>query len=555
MKIKADSKNKVTFNNRVDYCIGTGRMGLALTKEYYEELKLTQEKIGFSHIRGHGLFTDDMAIYHDFTFNGKRIVEYNYTYLDRVLDMYQSLGLAPFFELGFMPKQMASGDNSIFYWKGNTTPPKEYKDWANMVSTLLEHCVARYGEQVYDWPIEVWNEPNLPGFWKDANMEEYFKLFEVSYKAVKKVSKKFKVGGPAVCGIRDEFWIRSFLDFCRKKKLKPDFVTRHHYTTEMPERDGHYGYQRLSDPELGFANLKTSRDAIDSYPEFKGLPIHITEFNTSYIPNNPIHDTNINAAYMAQQLSRLGDVNESYSYWTFGDVFEEMGVPFSQFHGGFGLVAHHCIPKPTFWTFAFFKRLKNFAAKCIHRDDTSVIVSDGKGGYAGVIWNMSEKETDADITIELGEKLASKKAAEGKTADSKDITAIAKSLGGKTCYTVLTDLVDEEVCNPLKIWHDLGEPKYPSDAQVDIIKKGSRPLAQSAIAEAKAGKLSLNFKLGAYGIRYFTVKPVEIEGDAGYDYEKIEKVSCADLKKFGKKTAAKSAGTKKAVKKTVTKKK
>ena len=70
-------------------------------------------------------------------------------------------------------------------------------------------------------------------------------------------------------------------------------------------------------------------------------------------------------------------------------------------------------------------------------------------------------------------------------------------------------------------------------------------MTQSDIAEAKAGKLSLNFKLGAYGIRYFTVKPVEIEGDAGYDYEKIEKVSCADLKKFGKKTAAKSADTKK----------
>ena len=36
MKIKADSKKKVLFNNQVDYCIGTGRMGLALTKEYYE---------------------------------------------------------------------------------------------------------------------------------------------------------------------------------------------------------------------------------------------------------------------------------------------------------------------------------------------------------------------------------------------------------------------------------------------------------------------------------------------------------------------------------------
>ena len=40
------------------------------------------------------------------------------------------------------------------------------------------------------------------------------------------------------------------------------------------------------------------------------------------------------------------------SYWTFGDVFEEMGVPFTPFHGGFGLVANGCITKPTFWTFA-----------------------------------------------------------------------------------------------------------------------------------------------------------------------------------------------------------
>jgi len=382
---------------------------------------------------------------------------------------------------------MASGDQAIFYWRGNTTPPKDYKSWADMVSAMLVHCVERYGEQVYDWPIEVWNEPNLPGFWKGADMEEYFKLFEVSYKAVKKVSKKFKVGGPAVCGIKDEFWIRSFLDFCLKKKLKPDFVTRHHYTTEMPERAGHYGYQRLSLPEAGFANLQTSRDAIDSYPEFKGLPIHITEFNTSYIPNNPIHDTNINAAYMAQQLSRLGDVNESYSYWTFGDVFEEMGVPFSQFHGGFGLVAHHCIPKPTFWTFAFFKKLKNFSEKCIYKDDSSVLVSDGKGGFAGVIWNMSDKEISAEISIGLDKK--------GKKNAVSNVQNTLK-------YTVISELVDEAVCNPLKIWHDLGEPKYPSDVQVDIIKKGSKPFMESCTTEEKAGNISASFKLGAYGIRF-----------------------------------------------------
>ena len=61
-----DPAKKVKFNNRVDYCVGTGRMGLALQKEYQDQLKLVQEEIGFRHIRGHGLFSDDMAIYQEY---------------------------------------------------------------------------------------------------------------------------------------------------------------------------------------------------------------------------------------------------------------------------------------------------------------------------------------------------------------------------------------------------------------------------------------------------------------------------------------------------------
>ena len=59
-----------SFHNQVDFCVGTGRMGLALQKEYMEQLKLVQEYIGFKHIRGHGLFTDDMAIYQEREENG-----------------------------------------------------------------------------------------------------------------------------------------------------------------------------------------------------------------------------------------------------------------------------------------------------------------------------------------------------------------------------------------------------------------------------------------------------------------------------------------------------
>ena len=338
-KIVIELNTKIPFNNNVDFCVGTGRLGLALTEEYLSELKFVQDEIGFKYIRGHGLFCDDVAIYHEYEEDGVKKVEYNYTYLDRIFDKFIELNIRPYLELGFMPYEMASGTQTVFYWKGNTTPPKDYKLWTDMVIALLKHLRGRYGEEVLEWPIEVWNEPNLPGFWYKADMQEYFKLFKETFNAIKAYDSRFKVGGPAICGVKDAEWIQGFLEFCKAEGLTPDNITRHHYTVEFPERGGHYDYHKLEDSEMRFDNLQSTRDIVDSFEEYKGTPIHITEFSTSYTPKGVIHDTNLNAAYLAEQLSRIGDMNEAYSYWTFGDVFEEQGVPDSLFHGGFGMVA------------------------------------------------------------------------------------------------------------------------------------------------------------------------------------------------------------------------
>ena len=502
MEIRVRLGDHADFHNQVDYCIGTGRMGLALHKEYHDQLKLVQDYIGFQHIRGHGLFCDDMAIYQEHRENpwekdGPYEVEYNFTYLDRVFDDYRSMGLKPFLELGFMPYKMAGGTQTIFYWKGNTTPPKDYEAWKNMVQALLRHLIDRYGEEAYEYPIEVWNEPNLPGFWYKADMEEYFKLFKESFYAIKEVSPRFRVGGPAVCGGTDEKWISAFMEFCHLNRIPVDFVTRHHYTTELPERDGHYGYAELMDEEDGFANLKTTREIIDGHPEYKGLQIHITEYNTSYIPNCPLHDTNQNAAYIAKQLSRLGDGNESYSYWTFGDVFEEQGVPFTPFHGGFGLVANGCIPKPTFWTFVFFKNLKRGEGECIHKDDNSVIMRMKDGSLRGVLWNCTRKRAGKDLTVKL-----SLETAPGE-------------------YCILTKRVDEDTCNPLKLWHDIGEPALPDQAQTDLIKEAARPFVRTLRRKAEKGALEFEIALPENAVVYFEAKNAPVKSDRGYHYEHV----------------------------------
>lgn len=513
MNYKITGNENIPFNNNAFYCIGTGRMGLALQKQYFEQLKLVQEKIGFEHIRGHGLFHDDMAIYHEYQpgvpefgpdagkgwDEAKVLVEYNWTYLDMVMDSYRELGLKPFIELGFMPKQLASGDNSVFYWKGHTTPPKNYQRWADLIKATLRHLMERYGtEEVVSWPVEVWNEPNLPGFWKDADMKEYFTLYDVSSRAVKEVDSRFKVGGPAVCGGTDKEWIKGFLEYVREHKCPLDFVSRHHYTTELPAPDGHYGYPKLHPKEKCFEQLDSTRGIVDSFEEYKGMDINVTEFNTSYIPNAPVHDTNLNAAYIALMLSTFGDNHKSYSYWTFGDIFEENGVPFTPFHGGFGLVANGLIPKPTFWTFAFYKKLTKDYEKCLLRTPECLVTKRKDGSFAGIAWNVDAQMSGKKIKIELELPLS-----DDSAKDDENV--------------LLTELVDEEVCNPLKVWHDLGESASLSQDEVEVLRQSAQPFVQT---ERCGNKICLELKENA--VCYFEIKAAKIKSDRGYKYGRLE---------------------------------
>lgn len=240
---------------------------------------------------------------------------------------------------------------------------------------------------------------------------------------------------------------------------------------------------------------QSTRDIIDSFEEYQGLEIHLTEFNTSYIPNCPLHDTNQNAAYLAQQLSRLGDVNESYSYWTFGDIFEEQGVPFTPFHGGFGLTANGCIPKPTFWTFQFYKELNG---ECVHKSDDLIVLRTPAGGYQGIAWNAGKVRNDRELQFDL-----------------------TFSVEGKKNYMLVTRTVDEDTCNPLRLWHDMGEPSSLNEKQKKLLRDSARPFLSSRRIEAAEEKLQISLMVKEFGVVFFELQPVEAKSDRGYDYDRV----------------------------------
>ena len=157
------TKVKGRLNRFFNECVGAGRANKGLRADWQRQLRYAKQQLGFRYIRMHGLLHDDMGVYFEDR-NGNPI--YNWQYVDELYDFLISIGVRPFVEFGFMPKALASGDRTVFWWKGNITPPKDYVKWGNLIKALVQHWTDRYGQQeVRRWYFEVWNEPNLPFFW------------------------------------------------------------------------------------------------------------------------------------------------------------------------------------------------------------------------------------------------------------------------------------------------------------------------------------------------------------------------------------------------------
>jgi len=208
-----------------EHTVGSCHAPLALRSDWQAHLHRCRQELGFHHVRFHGLLSDDLGtlVRH----RGRLI--YSFFNADRIVDFLLSIGMRPFVELSFMPAALASGGATIFSYRGNVTPPADYRAWAELIRRLVSHWATRYGlDEVRRWYFEVWNEPNLPAFWAGTR-EQYFALYRHTAEAIKGVDAELRVGGPATAA---NAWLPEFLDFCDRDGVPADFVSTHHYPND-----------------------------------------------------------------------------------------------------------------------------------------------------------------------------------------------------------------------------------------------------------------------------------------------------------------------------------
>jgi xylan 1,4-beta-xylosidase len=450
---------------------GSGRAILSLRDSYRRDLRAVKQITDFSYIRFHGILDDDVGIY-DEDSRGQPV--YNFSYIDQIYDGLLANGVRPFVEISFMPNKLAANNiHQGFWYSPNVSPPKDWSRWDNLVAAFARHLVDRYGvDEVAQWYFEVWNEPNLDFWAGQPRQDTYWELYDHTARAVKAVSSRLRVGGPASA---QAAWVDALIRHCAEKNIPLDFVSSHVYGNDTAQDVFGFQEEIPRDRMVCRAVDKVHRQiAASAKPS---LPLIWSEFNASYKNETEVTDAIYMGPWLADMIRQCDGLVDSMSYWTFSDVFEEQGVVKTPFYGGYGLIAADDIPKPAFNAFALLHHLGD---ERVQLDSDSALLTRKKDGTLELaVWNYAPPDqagTPRTITLRLK---------------------------GTNATRALISRVDGDHGDFHSAYAKMGSPRYPTPAQIQQLRQAAELPAPEA-SEIKHGELTIT--VPAHGLAVLEIK-------------------------------------------------
>ena len=474
-------------------------------------IKLAHDELGIRYLRCHGVFDDDMLTYQHMgdcrmfgSVPGKnKISEINFRQVGDIYDNLLDCGVKPFVELSFMPSALASGKKLGLAYDPNITMPKSLAAWSDYIRRFIRFLLDRYGaEEVESWYFEVWNEPDLGCFFA-GTQKDYFKLYEATARAVKSVDERLRVGGPSTSACK---WIPEFLAFCDTNKVPCDFVSTHHYPGDA---FGNF---------INLANVKhmfsSAMSAVKNHTDLSGAmtdmfflpedarrwnkgtlasmdkeakaqcgnkPLFITEWNSMAVFGSPVHDEKYSAAFAVKSCLDLDGSAEGYMFWCCSDLFEEQFMLPKPFVGSFGIVSNDGIPKPNFWGFKMLSQLYPKRLELPKSEEVDMgAFTDGENVQILLTPQSGDYYEDKryDITFSLD-------------FEAKSVTV---------------QRIDDEHCNPKRLWREMGAPDNLTRAQAREIAEKTQICEEEYPFKAEGGKTKISVSLSTNDVYLITVR-------------------------------------------------
>lgn len=451
-----------------------GRASEGMREELRNQLRMLQKDITFEYVRFHGIFSDEMMVYTEDSMGNP---EYNFTYVDELLDFLLEIKLKPFIEVGFMPEQLASQKKHLFLWKANISFPKDMRKWTELVRNFVLHLVERYGmNEVQTWYFQIWNHVCI-GY---PQVKDYFDFIKHTFHAVKGINSQIKVGGTINVTV-----LKEFIVYEKTEYFELDFIAFVEYSIinniEDEENSFSDKYTKTSESQYILQNTMKycshgEKDYIsikvDEFIEvlrkngIEAKEIFLTEWNSTPNPKDLLHDTCFKAAFLVKNiLDNFHKVN-GMAYWSISDIFEEIKTNNATFHGGVGIITNNGVKKPIYYAYQLMNKLGN---EIVTKGECFIVTKKQNGSFQILVYNYcdfiasnincDQNETSMEERYNVFyEKIL-------------DFCLLLKGLMGRFQQKIYR--INKESGSAFDEWLKIGAPKIMTTEEINYIKNKS----------------------------------------------------------------------------------
>jgi hypothetical protein len=301
---------------------------------------LTEAGIPFSRLHdvagpyGGGRFVDIPNLFRDFDADPEDPSSYDFTFTDCLITALMDAKVEPFFRLG------VTIENDMTIKAYRIHPPKDPEKWAVICEKVIRHYTEGWADgfryNIRYW--EIWNEPDnhfdpkINQMWT-GTPEEYYELYNVTTKHLKKCFPHLKIGGYSSCGFyaiaapspaREQSYLGFFDNFLRSVKENGaplDFFSWHSYAG-ISDTMKFAAYAREQLDRYGFTDTETTCNEWNPEVNLRGTGRHAAL---------------VTGMMLAMQNSPLDSAmfyDARYGVSIYGSMFNPMtAAPFPAYYG------------------------------------------------------------------------------------------------------------------------------------------------------------------------------------------------------------------------------
>lgn len=289
--IKIDTSTAV---NRIKPMHGGGQPPMTSTANDVFFHYLTEAGIPYSRLHdvggvfGGGKYVDIYNIFRNFDADVNDPESYDFVFTDLLLEQLHKAGVEPYYRLG------VTIENAAMVKTYGVGCPTDINKWASICEHIVRHYTKGWANG-YHYNItywEIWGEPDNPPYLWTGTPEEYYKLYEVTARLIKKEHPDVKVGAYGCTGFYRawdaEFlskakalpyrlsFFRNFFKYLKETDTPIDFFSWHSYnnTIDTIKQDDFIHNELIA---LGYGGLETHLNEWDPYCDEFGTAHHSAE--------------------------------------------------------------------------------------------------------------------------------------------------------------------------------------------------------------------------------------------------------------------------------------